>query len=86
MSTCCRISRSLIIKEPKSHPRYDKDYYYEPLQNLDGYDDLYCDEEELNEDRESITELVISMNDQGYDIEDIKDEVAKYLIDNSLYV
>ena len=44
------------------------------------------DEEELDEVSESITELVINMNDQGYEIEDIKDEVAKYLIDNSLYV
>ena len=44
------------------------------------------DEEELDEVSESITELVLSMDKQGYDPEEIKDEVSKYLIDNDLYV
>ena len=48
--------------------------------------DLYGDEEELGEVSESITELVLSMDKQGYDPEEIKDEVSKYLIDNDLYV
>jgi len=48
--------------------------------------DLYGDEEELDEVSESITELVLSMDKQGYDPEEIKDEVSKYLIDNDLYV
>ena len=51
-----------------------------------SYDDLYGDEEELDEVSESITELVLSMDKQGYDTEEIKDEVSKYLIDNDLYV
>jgi len=75
-----------IVPKSVISERYDKDYYYENLQNVDKYDTLYGDEEELDEVSESITELVITMNDQGYDVEDIKDEVAKYLIDNSLYV
>lgn len=75
-----------IVPKPVISESYGRDYYYEDLQNVDKYDTLYGDEEELDEVSESITELVISMNDQGYDIEDIKDEVAKYLIDNSLYV
>jgi tripeptide aminopeptidase len=50
------------------------------------YDDLYGDEEFYGEISESITELVLSMNKQGYETEEIKDEVTNYLIDNNLYV
>ena len=51
-----------------------------------GSYDLYGDEEFYVEISESITELVLSMNKQGYETEEIKDEVTKYLIDNNLYV
>jgi len=51
-----------------------------------SYDNLYGEEEDIDEISESITELVLSMDKQGYDTEEIKDEVSKYLIDNDLYV
>ena len=50
------------------------------------YDDLYGDEQELNEVSKEITELVVSMYEKGYDNEDMGIEVSKYLIDNDLYV
>ncbi len=78
-----KYTHNKITSKPVIMENYDSGYDYG---NVDNYDTLYGDEEELDEVSESITELVISMNDQGYDVEDIKDEVAKYLIDNSLYV
>ena len=59
---------------------------YKPMSyNGDTYDTYSDEEEEIDEISESITELVLSMNKQGYDPEEIKDEVSKYLIDNDLY-
>jgi len=68
-------------------------YGYNDMESdVDNYDiygddyDIYGDDEVLDEVSESIVELVISMNEQGHNIEEIKYEVSKYLIDNSLYV
>ena len=61
-------------------------YKYDPMSYKSDSYDLYGDEEFYGEISESITELVLSMNKQGYETEEIKDEVTNYLIDNDLYV
>ena len=78
-----KYTHNKITPKPVIMENYDRGYDYG---NVDRYDNLYGEEEDIDEISESITELVLSMDKQGYDTEEIKDEVSKYLIDNDLYV
>jgi glutamine synthetase len=65
-------------------PLISENYTYMNYVN-DKYNDIYDDYDvlEVDEISEGVTELVLNMNELGYEPEEIKNEVRKYLMNNT---
>ena len=74
------------LRKDKKVPKQMISESHNPMSYGYGSYDLYGDVEFYGEISENITDLVLTMNEQGYETEEIKNEVTNYLIDNNLYV